>query len=148
MDPQGVGKLTFFRVYSGRLKAGSSVMNASTGKKERIGRILRMHAIRREDVDEGFTGAIAAAVGLKFTTTGDTLSDESHPILLESITFPEPVISVAIEPKTKANQDKLGIGLQRLTEEDPTFKVHTDDETGQTIIEDRKSTRLNSSHIE
>jgi len=134
MDPQGVGKLTFFRVYSGRLRAGSSVMNASTGKKERIGRILRMHAIRREDVDEVFTGDIAAAVGLKFTTTGDTLSDESHPILLESITFPEPVISVAIEPKTKADQDKLGIGLQRLTEEDPTFKVHTDDETGQTII--------------
>jgi elongation factor G len=134
MDPQGVGKLSFFRVYSGRLRAGSSVLNASTGKKERIGRILRMHAIRREDVDEVFTGDIAAAVGLKFTTTGDTLSDEGHPILLESITFPEPVISVAIEPKTKADQDKLGIGLQRLTEEDPTFKVHTDDETGQTII--------------
>ena len=134
MDPQGVGKLTFFRVYSGRLRAGSSVMNASSGKRERIGRILRMHAIRREDVDEVFTGDIAAAVGLKFTTTGDTLSDEGHPILLESITFPEPVISVAIEPKTKADQDKLGIGLQRLTEEDPTFKVHTDEETGQTII--------------
>jgi len=134
MDPQGVGKLTFFRVYSGRLKAGSGVLNASNGRKERIGRILRMHAIRREDVDEVFTGDIAAAVGLKYTTTGDTLSDESHPILLESITFPEPVISVAIEPKTKADQDKLGIGLQRLTEEDPTFKVHTDDETGQTII--------------
>jgi elongation factor G len=134
MDPQGVGKLTFFRVYSGRLRAGSAVLNASNGKKERIGRILRMHAIRREDVDEVFTGDIAAAVGLKSTTTGDTLSDESHPILLESITFPEPVISVAIEPKTKADQDKLGIGLQRLTEEDPTFKVHTDQETGQTII--------------
>ncbi|HXJ49137.1 MAG TPA: elongation factor G, partial [Candidatus Acidoferrum sp.] len=134
MDPQGVGKLTFFRVYSGKLKAGSGVLNASNGRKERIGRILRMHAIRREDVDEVFTGDIAAAVGLKYTTTGDTLADESHPILLESITFPEPVISVAIEPKTKADQDKLGIGLQRLTEEDPTFKVHTDDETGQTII--------------
>src|SRR5450756_407647 len=134
MDPQGVGKLTFFRVYSGRLKAGSGVLNATNGRKERIGRILRMHAIRREDVDEVFTGDIAAAVGLKFTTTGDTLADEAHPILLESITFPEPVISVAIEPKTKADQDKLGIGLQRLTEEDPTFKVHTDDETGQTII--------------
>ncbi|HEY2599537.1 MAG TPA: elongation factor G [Candidatus Dormibacteraeota bacterium] len=134
MDPQGVGKLTFFRVYSGRLKAGSGVLNASNGRKERIGRILRMHAIRREDVDEVFTGDIAAAVGLKYTTTGDTLSDESHPILLESITFPEPVISVAIEPKTKVDQDKLGIGLQRLTEEDPTFKVHTDEETGQTII--------------
>src|SRR5467141_3725461 len=134
MDPQGVGKLTFFRVYSGRLRAGSGVLNASNGRKERIGRILRMHAIRREDVDEVFTGDIAAAVGLKYTTTGDTLADESHPILLESITFPEPVISVAIEPKTKADQDKLGIGLQRLTEEDPTFKVHTDQETGQTII--------------
>ena len=134
MDPQGVGKLTFFRVYSGRLKAGSGVLNASNGRKERIGRILRMHAIRREDVDEVFTGDIAAAVGLKYTTTGDTLSDESHPILLESITFPDPVISVAIEPKTKVDQDKLGIGLQRLTEEDPTFKVHTDEETGQTII--------------
>jgi len=134
MDPQGVGKLTFFRVYSGRLKAGSGVLNASNGRKERIGRILRMHAIRREDVDEVFTGDIAAAVGLKYTTTGDTLADEAHPILLESITFPEPVISVAIEPKTKVDQDKLGIGLQRLTEEDPTFKVHTDDETGQTII--------------
>ncbi|TMC37237.1 MAG: elongation factor G [Chloroflexi bacterium] len=135
MDPQGVGKLTFFRVYSGRLKAGSSVMNASTGRRERIGRILRMHAIRREDVDEVFTGDIAAAVGLKSTTTGDTLCDETHPILLESITFPEPVISVAIEPKTKADQEKLGMALQRLSEEDPTFKVHTDDETGQTIIE-------------
>src|SRR5947199_7454081 len=135
MDPQGVGKLTVFRVYSGRLQAGSSVMNASTGRRERIGRILRMHAIRREDVDEIFTGDIAAAVGLKSTTTGDTLCDESHPILLESIIFPEPVISVAIEPKTKADQEKLGMALQRLSEEDPTFKVHTDDETGQTISE-------------
>ena len=135
MDPQGVGKLTFFRVYSGRLRAGSAVLNASSGRKERIGRILRMHAIRREDVDEVFTGDIAAAVGLKFTTTGDTLADEDHPILLESITFPEPVISVAIEPKTKADQEKLGMALQRLSEEDPTFKVHTDEETGQTIIE-------------
>jgi elongation factor G len=134
MDPQGVGKLTFFRVYSGHLKTGTNVLNASNGRKERIGRILRMHAIRREDVDEVFTGDIAAAVGLKSTTTGDTLADEDHPILLESITFPEPVISVAIEPKTKVDQDKLGIGLQRLSEEDPTFKVHTDDETGQTII--------------
>ncbi|HET7465629.1 MAG TPA: elongation factor G [Candidatus Dormibacteraeota bacterium] len=134
MDPQGVGKLTFFRVYAGRLRAGSSVMNVTTGKRERIGRILRMHAIRREDVDEVFTGDIAAAVGLKSTTTGDTLADETHPILLESITFPEPVISVAIEPKTKVDQDKLGVALQRLSEEDPTFKVHTDEETGQTII--------------
>src|SRR5215467_5376141 len=135
MDPQGVGKLTFFRVYSGRLRAGSSVLNASTGKRERIGRILRMHAIRREDVEEVMTGDIAAAVGLKGTTTGDTLADENHPILLEAITFPEPVISVAIEPKTKADQEKLGLALQRLSEEDPTFKVHTDEETGQTIIE-------------
>jgi elongation factor G len=134
MDPQGVGKLTFFRVYSGKLRAGSNVLNATSGRKERIGRILRMHAIRREDVDEVYTGDIAAAVGLKFTTTGDTLADESHPILLESITFPEPVISVAIEPKTKVDQEKLGLALQRLSEEDPTFKVHTDDETGQTII--------------
>jgi elongation factor G len=134
MDPQGVGKLTFFRVYSGRLRAGSSVLNATNGRRERIGRILRMHAIRREDVDEVWTGDIAAAVGLKSTTTGDTLSDEAHPILLESITFPEPVISVAIEPKTKVDQEKLGMALQRLSEEDPTFKVHTDEETGQTII--------------
>src|SRR5947209_9625022 len=134
VDPQGVGKLAFFRVYSGRLKAGSSVMNASTGKRERIGRILRMHAIRREDVDEVFTGDIAAAVGLKVTTTGDTLCDEAHPILLESISFPEPVISVAIEPKTKVDQDKLGMALQRLSEEDPTFRVYTDEETGQNII--------------
>jgi elongation factor G len=134
MDPQGVGKLTFFRVYSGRLRAGSAVLNVTTGRKERIGRILRMHAIRREDVEEIATGEIAAAVGLKGTTTGDTLSDEDHPILLESINFPEPVISVAIEPKTKVDQDKLGLALQRLSEEDPTFRVHTDEETGQNII--------------
>jgi elongation factor G len=134
MDPQGVGKLTFFRVYSGRLRAGSSVLNVTTGRRERIGRILRMHAIRREDVEEVATGDIAAAVGLKGTTTGDTLADEDHPILLESISFPEPVISVAIEPKTKVDQDKLGLALQRLSEEDPTFRVHTDEETGQNII--------------
>jgi len=134
MDPQGVGKLTFFRVYSGRLRAGSSVLNVTTGRRERIGRILRMHAIRREDVEEVMTGDIAAAVGMKGTTTGDTLADEEHPILLESISFPEPVISVAIEPKTKPDQDKLGVALQRLTEEDPTFRVYTDDETGQNII--------------
>src|SRR5438309_1414541 len=134
MDPQGVGKLTFFRVYSGRLRAGSPVLNVTTGRRERIGRILRMHAIRREDVDEVGTGDIAAAVGLKGTTTGDTLADEDHPILLESISFPEPVISVAIEPKTKADQDKLGLALQRLSEEDPTFRVYTDEETGQNII--------------
>jgi elongation factor G len=134
MDPQGVGKLTFFRVYSGRLRAGSTVLNVSSGRRERIGRILRMHAIRREDVDEIATGDIAAAVGLKATTTGNTLADEEHPILLESINFPEPVIFVAIEPKTKLDQDKLGIALQRLSEEDPTFRVHTDEETGQNII--------------
>jgi elongation factor G len=134
MDPQGVGKLTFFRVYSGRLRAGSQVLNVTTGRRERIGRILRMHAMRREDVEEVLTGDIAAAVGLKGTTTGDTLADEAHPILLESITFPEPVISVAIEPKTKADQDKLGLALQRLSEEDPTFRVYTDEDTGQNII--------------
>ena len=134
MDPQGVGKLTFFRVYSGRLRAGSTVLNVTTGRRERIGRILRMHAIRREDVEEIMTGDIAAAVGLKGTSTGDTLSDEGHPILLESISFPEPVISVAIEPKTKIDQDKLGAALQRLSEEDPTFRVYTDEETGQNII--------------
>jgi elongation factor G len=134
MDPQGVGKLTFFRVYSGRLRAGSSVLNVTTGRRERIGRILRMHAIRREDVEEVGTGDIAAAVGLKGTTTGDTLADENHPILLESISFPEPVISVAIEPRTKVDQDKLGAALQRLSEEDPTFRVYTDEETGQNII--------------
>jgi elongation factor G len=134
MDPQGIGKLSFFRVYSGRLRAGSTVLNVTTGRKERLGRILRMHAIRREDVDEVFPGDIAAAVGLKGTTTGDTLADEGHPILLESISFPEPVISVAIEPRTKVDQDKLGVALQRLAEEDPTFRVYTDEETGQNII--------------
>jgi elongation factor G len=134
MDPQGVGKLTFFRVYSGRLKAGSNVLNVTSGKRERIGRILRMHAMRREEVEEVFTGDIAAAVGLKITSTGDTLADEGQPILLESINFPEPVISVAIEPKTKVDQDKLGLALQRLSEEDPTFRVSTDEETGQNII--------------
>jgi elongation factor G len=134
MDPQGVGKLTFFRVYSGQLRAGSSVLNVTTGRRERIGRILRMHAMRREDVQEVAPGDIAAAVGLKGTTTGDTLADEGRPILLESITFPEPVIRVAIEPKTKVDQDKLGAALQRLSEEDPTFRVNTDEETGQTII--------------
>jgi elongation factor G len=134
IDPQGVGKLSFFRVYSGRLKAGSQVLNVTTGRRERIGRILRMHAMRREEVEEVATGDIAAAVGLKGTSTGDTLADEQHPILLEAINFPEPVIFVAIEPKTKADQDKLGLALQRLSEEDPTFRVRTDDDTGQNII--------------
>jgi len=132
-DPY-VGKLAFFRVYSGVLKAGSYVYNATTGRKERIGRILQMHANHREDREAVYSGEIAAAVGLKNTTTGDTLTDESAPILLESLEFPAPVIDRAIEPKTKADQDRLAIGLQRLAEEDPTFQVRTDEETGQTII--------------
>ncbi len=129
-----VGKLTFFRVYSGVLKAGSYVYNASKGKKERVGRILQMHANHREDRSEIFAGDIAAAVGLKSTSTGDTLTDPGHPVILESIEFPEPVISVAIEPKTKADQDRLGESLMKLAEEDPTFQVRNDEETGQTII--------------
>jgi elongation factor G len=129
-----VGKLAFFRVYSGTLKAGSYVYNATKGHRERIGRVLQMHANHREDLDIVYAGDIAAAVGLKDTFTGDTLCDVDHPIILENISFPEPVIEVAIEPKTKADQDKLGIALQRLAEEDPTFRVKTDDETGQTLI--------------
>jgi elongation factor G len=132
-DPY-VGKLTYFRVYSGKLQAGSHVYNASNGKKERIGRILQMHANHREERDMIGAGEIAAAVGLKFTTTGDTLSDQSKQILLESIVFPEPVIEVAVEPKTKADQDKLATALGRLSEEDPTFRVKTHEETGQTLI--------------
>ncbi|HEU6440601.1 MAG TPA: elongation factor G [Terriglobales bacterium] len=132
-DPY-VGKLAYFRVYSGHLKAGSYVLNGAKGKKERIGRILQMHANHREEMDVVYAGDIAAAVGLKETFTGDTLCDPDHPIVLESIVFPEPVIEVAIEPKTKADQDKLGIALQRLAEEDPTFRVHTDEESGQTRI--------------
>lgn len=129
-----VGKLIFFRVYSGKLTAGSYILNATTGDKERIGRIVRMHADKREDVTEVGAGDIAAAVGLKNTTTGTTLCDIVNPIVLESIDFPEPPVSIAIEPKTKADQEKMGIALQRLAEEDPTFRVHTDEETGQTII--------------
>jgi elongation factor G len=129
-----VGKLAFFRVYSGTLKSGSYVLNATKGKKERIGRILQMHANHREEIDIVYAGDIAAAVGLKETYTGDTLSDPDHPVILESMTFPEPVIEVAIEPKTKADQDKLGVALQRLAEEDPTFRVKTDEESGQTLI--------------
>jgi elongation factor G len=129
-----VGKLTFFRVYSGVLSKGSYIYNSSKGKRERIGRILRMHANRREDVDQVYAGDIAAAVGLSDTTTGDTLCPEDAQILLESIQFPEPVISVAIEPKTKADQDKMIIALQRLSAEDPTFRTHTDEETAQIII--------------
>ena len=129
-----VGKLAFFRVYSGSVKSGSYILNATTGEKERLGRILRMHANSREEVSEVFSGEIAAAVGLKGTTTGHTLCDPAHPIILEEITFPEPVISIAIEPKTKADQEKMGLALQRLAEEDPTFRVRTDDETNQTLI--------------
>lgn len=132
-DPY-VGKLAFFRVYSGTLKTGSYVLNSTKNKRERVGRILRMHANHREDIDEVSTGDIAAVVGLKDTTTGDTLCDEKNSIILESMEFPEPVIDIAIEPKTKADQDKLGLSLSRLAEEDPTFRVHTDQETGQTII--------------
>ncbi|MCL5942725.1 MAG: elongation factor G [Actinobacteria bacterium] len=129
-----VGKLTFFRVYSGVLHAGSYVYNANKGKRERVSRILQMHANHREDRTEIFAGDIGAAVGLKDTTTGDSLVDPAHPIILEAIEFPEPVISVAIEPKTKADQDRLGESLMKLSEEDPTFRVRTDEETGQTII--------------
>ena len=132
-DPY-VGKLTYFRVYSGTLSAGSYVLNATKGNKERIGRLLQMHANHREDVEECRAGDIVAAVGLKNTTTGDTLSAEDHPVLLESMVFPNPVIDIAIEPKTKAEQDKLSAGLVKLAEEDPTFRVRTDLETGQTII--------------
>ena len=129
-----VGRLSFIRVYSGKLTTGSTVLNATKGQKERIGRILQMHANHREDIEEVFSGDIAAVVGLKNSTTGDTLCDASHPIILESMEFPEPVIRVAIEPKTKAGQEKMGIALMKLAEEDPTFKTYTDEETGQTII--------------
>jgi elongation factor G len=130
-----IGKLVFFRVYSGTVKSGSYILNASTGDKERIGRLVLMHANSREEVPEVHAGEIAAAVGLKNTTTGNTVSDVDKPIILESITFPEPVISIAIEPKTKSDQEKMGIALQRLSEEDPTFRVHTDEQTAQTILE-------------
>jgi len=132
-DPY-VGKLAFFRVYSGNLSSGSYVYNSTKGKRERIGRILQMHANHREEVDTVYTGDIAAAVGLKDTTTGDTLCDDKNIIILESMVFPEPVIHIAVEPKTKADQEKMGVALNRLSEEDPTFKMHTDQETGQTII--------------
>ena len=129
-----VGKLAYFRVYSGTLNSGSYVFNSTKGKKERVARILQMHANKRMELDKVYSGDIAAAIGLKFTTTGDTLCDEQHPIILESMEFPEPVIELAIEPKTKAGQEKLGVALAKLAEEDPTFKQHTDPETGQTII--------------
>ena len=129
-----VGKLAFFRVYSGTLNSGSYVLNATKNKKERVGRILQMHANKREELDKVYSGDIAAAVGFKFTTTGDTICDEKYPVILESMEFPEPVIELAIEPKTKAGQGKLGEALAKLAEEDPTFRAHTDQETGQTII--------------
>ena len=132
-DPY-VGRLSFFRVYSGTLETGASVLNSTKGNRERVGRILQMHANHREDLEKVYSGDIAAAVGLKNTTTGDTLCDEKHPVILESMEFPEPVIRVAIEPKTKAGQEKMGIALSKLAEEDPTFKSYTDEETGQTII--------------
>ncbi len=132
-DPY-VGRLTFYRIYSGTIKSGSYVLNNTTGEKERISRLLRMHANHREEIDEAYAGEIAAIVGLKNTTTGDTLTDIDHPLLLEKIEFPEPVISIAVEPKTKQDQEKMGVALQRLAEEDPTFRVKTDEETGQMII--------------
>ena len=132
-DPY-VGRLTFFRAYSGTINAGDSVLNCTKGKRERFGRLLQMHANHREDIETVYAGDIAAAVGLKNTTTGDTLCDETHPVILESMEFPEPVIRVAIEPKTKAGQEKMTVALVKLAEEDPTFKVYTDEETGQTII--------------
>ena len=132
-DPY-VGQLAFFRVYSGRLAAGESVYNVAKGRKERIGRLLRMHANKREDIQEIFAGDIAAAVGLKTVQTGDTICDDKSPIVLESITFPTPVIQLAVEPKTKADQEKLGMAIQKLAQEDPTFRVATDPETGQTIL--------------
>ena len=129
-----VGRLTFFRVYSGHLSSGSYILNSTKDAKERIGRILQMHANNRTEISEVYTGDIAAAVGLKNTTTGDTLCDEKKPVILESMEFPEPVIQLAVEPKSKADQDKMGLALQKLAEEDPTFRVHTDHETGQTVI--------------
>ena len=129
-----VGRLTYFRVYSGSITAGSSVLNATKDSRERLGRILQMHANHRQDIDVVYSGDIAGGIGFKNVTTGDTLCDEKHPIILESMNFPEPVIRVAIEPKTKAGQEKMGIALAKLAEEDPTFKTYTDEETGQTII--------------
>jgi elongation factor G len=129
-----VGRLTYFRVYSGKLEAGSYVYNATKDKRERVGRLLQMHANKREEITEVLAGDIAAAIGLKDTRTGDTLCDEESPVILEAMKFPEPVIDVAIEPKSKADQDKLAIAMQKLAEEDPTFRVRTDPETSQTII--------------
>ena len=134
MSDPFVGKLSFFRVYSGSVETGRTVMNSTKGVRERLGRVLLMHANHREDLEQVYSGDIAAAVGLKNTTTGDTLCDEKHQIILESMEFPEPVIRIAIEPKTKAGQEKMAIALSKLSEEDPTFKTYTDEETGQTII--------------
>jgi elongation factor G len=145
-DPY-VGKLTYFRVYSGSLPAGSYVYNSTKDKRERVGRLLQMHANRREEIEEVYAGDIAAAIGLKDTRTGDTLCTEKNAVILESMKFPEPVINVAIEPKTKADQDKLATSLQKLSEEDPTFRVHTDEETGQTIIAAWASSTWRSSSI-
>ena len=132
-DPY-VGQLAFFRVYSGKLAAGESVFNVAKGRTERIGRLLRMHANKREEIHDIFAGDIAAAVGLKTVSTGDTICDDDHPIVLESIEFPMPVIQLAVEPRTKADQEKLGMAIQKLAQEDPTFRVATDPETGQTIL--------------
>jgi len=143
-----VGRVTFFRVYSGVVKKGSYIMNTSKGKKERLGRILQMHANSRTEIDEVYSGDIAAAVGLKDTITGDTLASEKKDVVLESMKFPEPVISVAIEPKTKKDQEKMGVALQKLSEEDPTFRTYTDQETGQTIISGMENFILKSSLIE
>ena len=129
-----VGQLTFFRVYSGSISAGSYLYNSTKNQKERLSRIVRMHANKREEVKEVFAGDIAAAVGLKYTVTGDTICDPDHPVLLETLEIPNPVMSIAIEPKTKADQEKLGISLQKLAIEDPSFRLKTDEETGQTII--------------
>src|SRR3712207_228344 len=134
MSDPFVGKLTYFRVYSGRLQAGSRVLNAATGRTERIGRILMMHANHREEVEEIYAGDIAAGVGLKQTSTGDTLCAPDAPVVLETIDFPEPVVHVSIEPKTRVDQEKMSVALARLAEEDPTFRVRTDEETGQTVI--------------
>ena len=129
-----VGTLTFFRVYSGSISSGASIYNSTKTKRERVGRLLKMHANKREEIKDVYAGDIAAAVGLRTATTGDTLCDEDKPIVLESIDFPDPVISIAIEPKSKADQEKLGLSLQKLATEDPSFRVRTDEETGQTII--------------
>ena len=144
-----VGSLTFVRIYSGVLSSGTGVLNSVKDNRERIGRMLLMHANHREDIKEGRAGDIVALAGLKNTTTGDTLCDADNPVVLERMEFPDPVIEVAVEPKTKSDQEKMGVALNRLAQEDPSFRVSVDHESGQTVIKgmgDRKSTRLNSSH--